>query len=232
MSPRLQEAFRSCTQAEHPAEHWAPNTLWKLGMYADGEGNKARAYEYFCHLIRKYGNARRGTLRARWAANDFVAKVQFVATRFVANAFVTLGQYHLEGIPGVVKADAQIAHEMFHYAASHFVDADAAYHLGRLYLIGTGAVKDPKQAASWLRLAAKKGEHRAQALLGALLFKGEEVKREAAVGLFWLDVAKDSAGPDEGWITEAYVSAFAQATDRERMLAEKYLNSWPGPQSP
>ncbi len=46
-----------------------------------------------------------------------------------------------------------------------------------------------------------------------MLFKGEEVARQPALGLFWLTVAKDGAGPDEGWITETYATAFAQATE-------------------
>jgi hypothetical protein len=63
-------------------------------------------------------------------------------------------------------------------------------------------------------------------LLGAMLFKGEEVQRQAARGLFWLIVAKDSAGPGEGWITETYYAALAQATDSERALARTYLENW------
>jgi hypothetical protein len=49
-----------------------------------------------------------------------------------------------------------------------------------------------------LQLSANKGDHRAQALLGSVLFKGEEGLRQAALGLFWLIVAKDAARPDEG----------------------------------
>ena len=82
------------------------------------------------------------------------------------------------------------------------------------------------QAARWLRLAANKGEHRAQALLGDLLFKGEEVSRQAALGLFWLTSPRTAPGPDEGWIAEMYASAFAQASDSERALARKYLEDW------
>ena len=220
------EAFRSGTQAlrqgktdqgvselQYAADQGVPFAIWKLGrMYADGDGvnkDKGRAFEYFRNLTNAHRDSQ-GTPQAR----------------FVANAFVALGQYHLEGIPGTVKADAQAAHELFHYAASYFADPEAQYHLGRLYLLGKGSVKDPMLAARWLRLAANKGEHRAQALLGALLFKGEEVPRQAALGLFWLDVAKDGAGTDEGWITETYASAFAQATDGERALARKFLENW------
>jgi hypothetical protein len=220
------EAFRSGTQAlrqgktdqgvaelQYAADQGVPFAIWKLGrMYADGDGvnkDKGRAFEYFRNLTNAHRDSQ-GTPQAR----------------FVANAFVALGQYHLEGIPGTVKADAQAAHELFHYAASYFADPEAQYHLGRLYLLGKGSVKDPMLAARWLRLAANKGEHRAQALLGALLFKGEEVPRQAALGLFWLDVAKDGAGTDEGWIAETYASAFAQATDGERALARKFLENW------
>ena len=92
--------------------------------------------------------------------------------------------------------------------------------------LGKGAPKDAIQAARWLRLSANKGDHRAQALLGNMLFKGEEVSRQAALGLFWLIIAKDGAGPDEGWITDMYSSALAQASDSDRALAHKYLEDW------
>src|SRR5262249_49612288 len=71
-----------------------------------------------------------------------------------------------------------------------------------------------------------KGDHRAQALLGSMLFKGEEVSRQAALGLFWLIVAKDAAKPDEAWITDMYTNALAQANESERAMAHKYLEDW------
>jgi TPR repeat protein len=221
------EAFRSGTQAlrqgkteqavmelEYAAEQGVPAAIWKLGrMYADGDGvkaNKTRAYEYFHRLT---------TMHADESANAPNA-------RFLANAFVTLGLYHLDGIPGTLKADPNVAREMFRYAASYFADPEAQYYLGRLYLLGKGAPKDAIQAARWLRLSANKGDHRAQALLGSMLFKGDQVSRQAALGLFWLIVAKDAAGPDETWITDMYTSALAQANDSERALAHKYLEDW------
>jgi uncharacterized protein len=221
------EAFRSGTQAlrqgktdqailelEYAAEQGVPGAIWKLGrMYADGDGvniNKARAYEYFRRLTMIYADNSSGTPNAR----------------YVANAFVALGQYFLDGIPGTLRADAGRAHEMFRYAAAYFADPEAQYYLGRLYLFGKGTQKDPVQAARWLRLSADKGDHRAQALLGEMLFKGDEVSRQAARGLFWLIIAKDSAGPDEGWITDMYSSAVAQASEHDRALAHKYLEDW------
>jgi exopolysaccharide production negative regulator len=225
--PTPLEAFRSGTQAlrlgkteqaltelEYAAEQGVPGAIWKLGrMYADGDGvnmNKARAYDYFRRLTTMHGDDSAGTPNAR----------------YLANAFVTLGLYHLDGISGTLKADPNVAREMFRYAAAYYADPEAQYHLGRLYLLGKGAPKDAIQAARWLRLSANKGDHRAQALLGGMLFKGEEVSRQAALGLFWLIVAKDAAGPDETWITEMYTSALAQASDGERATARKYLEDW------
>jgi TPR repeat protein len=225
--PTPLEAFRSGTQAlrqgkteqgltelEYAAEQGVPGAIWKLGrIYADGDGvkmNKARAYDYFRRLTTMHGDDSAGTPNAR----------------YLANAFVTLGLYHLDGIPGTLKADANVAREMFRYAAAYYADPEAQYYLGRLYLLGKGPSKDAIQAARWLRLSANKGDHRAQALLGGMLFKGEEVSRQAALGLFWLIVAKDAAGPDETWITEMYTSALAQASDSERATARKYLEDW------
>ena len=225
--PTPLEAFRSGTQAlrlgkteqaltelEYAAEQGVPGAIWKLGrMYADGDGvnmNKARAYDYFRRLTTMHGDDSAGTPNVR----------------YLANAFVTLGLYHLDGISGTLKADPNVAREMFRYAAAYYADPEAQYQLGRLYLLGKGAPKDAIQAARWLRLSANKGDHRAQALLGGMLFKGEEVSRQAALGLFWLIVAKDAAGPDETWITEMYTSALAQASDGERATARKYLEDW------
>ncbi len=221
------EAFRSGTQAlragrtqqavmqlQYAAEQGVPAAQWKLGrMYADGEGvdkSTARAFDYFRRVVNGHADDAPGTPQAR----------------LVASSFVALGLYYLDGIPDVVQADPSRARELFRYAASYFGDADAQYQLGRLYLLGRGTAKDPIQAARWLRLAANKDQHSAQALLGVMLFKGENVARQAPLGLFWLTVAKDGAGPDEPWITEAYSDAAARASDEERALAYRYLEGW------
>ena len=225
--PSPYEAFRSGAQAlregrtdqgvaelEYAAEQGVPGAIWKLGrMYADGEGvpaNKGRAYDYFRRLTMMYGDDSSDSPHAR----------------FVSNAFVALGQYYLDGIPGLLRPDQHLAGEMFRYAASYYADPEAQYYLGRLYLSGEGARKDAIQAARWLRLSAEKGDHRAQALLGGMLFKGDEVPRQAGRGLFWLILAKDGAGPNEGWIADMYTSALAKANEGDRTLAHQYLEDW------
>jgi uncharacterized protein len=222
------EAFRSGTQAlragekakavtslQYAAEQGHALAQWKLGrMYAEGDGverSDLRAFEYFRRIADAYADDSPGTPQAR----------------FVANAFVALGQYYLEGIPeSPVKADPVRAHEMFSYAASYFGDPDAQYYLARLYLDGKGTSRDARQAARWLSLAANKGQHQAQALLGRMLFKGDALPRQPARGLMWLTLARDIATADEAWIAELYDSAFRQATEDERALALVMLERW------
>jgi len=205
---RAGDTERGINSLEYAAEQGHAAAQWKLGrIYAEGDGvarNDLRAFQYFSRVANAH-------------ADDSPEAPQ---SRYVANAFVALGNYYLGGIPNSpVKADAARAREMFSYAASYFGDPDAQYSLARMYLDGRGIQKDPRQAARWLGLAAHKGQYQAQALLGHMLFKGEFVGRQAARGLMWLMVARDSAGPDEKWINDLYEAAVRVATEDERAMA-------------
>jgi hypothetical protein len=210
------ETEKALTSLEYAAENGHALAQWKLGrMYAEGDGvtrDDLRAFEYFRRIANAHADDSPGTPQAR----------------FVGNAFVALGQYYLDGIPKTeIKPDPVRAREMFSYAASYFGDADAQYYLGRLYLDGNGAAHDAKQAARWLGLSAHKGQYQAQALLGAMLFSGEQVPRQAARGLMWLTLAKDGAAANQQpWVSKLYDSAFAQASEDERALALVYLQRW------
>ena len=186
---------------------------WKVGrMYAEGDGvpqDDLRAFNYFSQIANTYPDENPGTPQAR----------------FVANAFVALGRYYLEGIPNSrIKPDASRAREMLGYAASYFGDADAQYQLGRLYL--DGSPSDPHQAARWFQLAATKGDCRAEAVLGDMLFQGQHMPRQAARGLMWLTLGRDCAGPEQAWIKPLYDNAFHRANDDDRALALVYLEGW------
>jgi TPR repeat protein len=201
---------------EYAADNGHPLAQWKLGrMYAEGEGvkhNDLKAFEYFRRIADGHADDNPDTREAR----------------FVANAFVALGQYYLAGIPDTdVKKDPDRAREMFAYAASYFRDPDAQYYLARLYLDGVGAPHDPRTAARWFGLSAHKGLCKAQAMLGAMLFTGDHIPRQAARGLMWLTLAKDSAdSTDQGWIGRLYDNAFRQANEDEKAMAAVYLKRW------
>lgn len=188
---------------------------WKLGrMYADGNGvaqDEMRAFEYFSRIANAH-------------AEDSPSEPQ---ATIVANAFVALGRYYLSGIPNsTIKADPERAREMFSYAASYFGNADAQYDLARLYLHAGSSRDDFRYGTRWLGLAAQKGQHQAQALLGQMLFSGEQMPRQPARGLMWLTLARDSAGPDDAWIKESYNKAIAKASDDDRAMALQMLEHW------
>jgi len=221
------EAFRSGTSAlkagendkalsslQYAAEQGHALAQWKLGrMYAVGEGvqrNDLRAFQYFSRIANAHAEESPSLPQAR----------------FVANAFVQLGHYYLEGIPNSsVRPAPDRAREMYAYAASYFGDADAQYSLAKLFLDGVGGMKDSRQALRWLGLAANKGQARAQALLGHLIFKGELAPRQAARGLMWLTLAREGSG-GEKWVVDMHEAAFKQASDDERQLAVLYLERY------
>jgi TPR repeat protein len=183
--------------------------LWKLGrMYADGDGvphDDLKAFEYFSKIADEHADEN----------PDSPSAV------VVSSAFVALGTYFLEGIKSTyVKANVGRAHEMFHYAASYFGDSNAQYNLARLYLEGTGVPPDARQAARWFNLAAEKGHHHAQALLGHMLVTGEGIPRQRALGLMWLTMARDAAdSAKDQWISSLYDKAFASSSERDRQVA-------------
>jgi TPR repeat protein len=188
---------------------------WKLGrMYAEGDGvdrDDLKAFDYFTQIANAHADDAPDTVQAR----------------FVANSFVALGTYYLDGIPdSSIKSDPGRAREMFSYAASYFGDPDAQYNLARMYLDGQGGKKDPRQAARWLGLAANKGQREAQAVLGHMLFNGADVPRQAARGLMWLTLANAASEGGDKWISDLYEAASAAATEEDRETAERYVTAW------
>jgi len=206
----------SLNSLQYAAEGGHPVAQWKLGrMYADGDGviqDDLRAFEYFSRIANAH-------------AEDSPSAPQ---ATIVANAFVALGRYYLNGIPNSkIKADTERAREMFSYAASYFGNADAQYDLARLYLKTPDASRDDfRYGARWLGLAAQKGQHQAQAMLGQMLFNGDRLPPQRARGLMWLTLARDNAAPDEAWIKESYNRAIAKASDDDRAMALQMLEHW------
>jgi len=207
---------KGLTELRYAAEQGHPLAQWKLGrMYADGDGVKRdplQAFQYFSKIASEHAEASPWTQQAR----------------FVANAYVSLGSYYLNGIPNTaVRSDPDRAHSLFSYAASYFGDPEGQYQLARLYLSGNGVEKDVRQGARWLGLAAQKGQYQAQAMLGQMLFRGEGVPKQRARGLMWLTLGRDAAaGPEDSWIVQAYEDAFARATEGERSAAYADLQQW------
>jgi hypothetical protein len=199
---------------EYAAENGHALAEWKLGrMYADGDHvtrDDLRAFDYFQDIVDNHSDDTLGTPQAR----------------FIANAYVALGSYFLNGIPNSpVKPDPLRARDLYAYAASYFGDAEAQYRLGRMLLEGRGGPRDPWQAGRWLKLSADKGHTQAQVLLGMTMFKGDGIPRQAARGLMYLTIARDTARQDKP-IADLQAWAFANASDDERAVALTYLEAW------
>jgi TPR repeat protein len=215
-NPAAVDPATSIKTLQYAAEGGHPIAQWKLGhMYARGDGvtqDDMRAFDYFNQLVNGH-------------ATDSPSSPQ---AQVVANAFVALGRYYLNGIPNSkVTVDRDRARDMFAYAASYFGNADAQYDLARMYLNTPDASREVyTQGARWLRLSAEKGQHEAQALLGQMLFNGDRLPRQAARGLMWLTLARDSAGTDEAWIKEGYSRAIAKASDDDRAMCLQMLEQW------
>jgi TPR repeat protein len=208
------DGVQDVTALQYAADHGQGFALWQLGrMFAEGDGVKRddyRAFEYF----QKFADSH---------ADDNPAMPR---SRFVANAFVSLGRYYLDGIPNSsVSANPELARRMFAHAASYFGDPEAQYQLAMLYIKDRGA-SDVRRAIPWLVLAANKGHFRSQAMLGRILFKGEHGIRQPASGLMWLTIACDGPGAKVPWIAEMRENALKQATDKERASALVLLERW------
>lgn len=203
-------------QLRRAADNGHPIAQWKLGrIYQTGDGvpvNDVKAFEFYNQVANNHADDSPSSPRSA----------------FVASAFVALGTYYLKGIDNTaIRPNVQKAREIYTYAASYFGDADAQYNLGRLYLDPKSNERDPKQAARWLRVAARKGHAGAQALLGQLLFTGDDdVPRRPAQGLMWLTVARANAHKGEDWILDAQEQAFSVASEQERRIGVAQAQDW------
>jgi TPR repeat protein len=202
----------TAAQSGHPAAQW------KLGrMYAKGDGvaeDDMKAFEFFSQLISAHGEDAPTSPDAP----------------FISNAFVELGSYYLTGIANsAVAPNVNRAREIFTYAASYFGDALAQVKLGDMYLDGVGVDQDPRQAARWFLLAARKGQIDAQAKLGEMLVRGDQIEPNPVHGLMWLTIAlkrSELTHHEDASIRSAHEEAFSLASEDERRKAIALADQW------
>jgi uncharacterized protein len=207
---------------EYAAERGVLGAQLKLArIYANGNGvhkDDAKAFFYYQQIASQ---------RADISPSSPVAK-------YVAEAFVALGQYYLQGIDvSDMRQDPESAANLFRHAASYFGDADAQYALARLYLDGTGVDKNIGLAVNWLATAAKKQQAEAQATLGELLWRGDdEVRQRPARGLALIMLAHENAkasGKEPKWIADLYREAEGAADAPVLKEAQSLIPELGGP---
>ncbi|HSB59003.1 MAG TPA: tetratricopeptide repeat protein [Methyloceanibacter sp.] len=201
---------------EYAADHGVLGAQLKLArIYAVGNGvrkNEGKAYFYYRQIANQ---------RADISPMSPVSK-------YVAESFVALGKYYIDGIPAAdVPQDPIRAAHLFRHAASYFGDADAQYALARLYLDGTGVDKNVGLAINWLATAAKKQHAAAQAKLGELLWRGgDEVHQRPARGLALILLAHAKAkadGKEPKWIEDLYAEVVGASTAPMRKEAQTLM---------
>jgi TPR repeat protein len=147
--------------------------------------------------------------------------------KYAAEAFVALGQYYADGIPAMQLARNPVyAVDLFRHAASYFGDAEAQYRLARLYMNGDGVEKNVGLAVNWLATAAKKQHPAAQATLGEILWRGQDVRPRQARGLALIILAHQNAvadGKEPQWIGDLYREALDKSDTATRKDAEAML---------
>lgn len=161
-------------------------------------------------------------------ADRFAETIPTASERgFVSSAIVALGGYYLTGIPDTsVKPNPRRAEDHFYRASALYHDPNAQYELGKLYRSEALGVAQPRTAARWLGLSAKKGHHGAQAELGQMLFYGEGIARRPVRGLVYLSRASSGAARSNAKaIRKARKEAFARATKAQRQAAKKVIEA-------
>jgi len=147
--------------------------------------------------------------------------------KYAAEAFVALGQYYLDGVPAMpLRANAVYAVDLFRHAASYFGNAEAQYRLARLYIDGTGVEKNVGLAINWLAIAAKKQHAASQAMLGEILWRGQQVRPRQARGLALIILAHENAvasGKEPSWIGDLYREALGASNAATRKDAQAML---------
>ena len=155
--------------------------------------------------------------------------------KYAAEAFVALGQYYADGIPAMQLARNPVyAVDLFRHAASYFGDAEAQYRLARLYMNGDGVEKNVGLAVNWLATAAKKQHAAAQATLGEILWRGQDVRPRQARGLALIILAHQNAvadGKEPQWIGDLYREALDKSDTATRKDAEAMLPELGGVQA-
>lgn len=212
------DSATSVKALRYAAEGGEPLAQWKLGrMYAEGDGvtrDDAKAYDYLSRLVEHF------------AEDEPDPRERSMA----ANAFVSVGLYLRDGVAAAkIEPDLDRAFELFRYAATYFGNADAQYHLARMYLDGVGVKKNLRQSVNWLELAARKGHPQAQAVLGRMMFTGEAGgPSQRARGLMYLTLARDAAagGSGEEWIVELHAKALEAASETDRRSAVAMLEDY------
>ena len=191
-----------------------PAAQWKLGrMYADGDGVDSPTTSARSNISAASPRPCR-RLRARRRRASSPTRSWRSATS-ISRAFRIRRQ-----------AGSGRAHGMFRHAASYFGDPDGAVSARRACIsTRCGPSKDPRAggalAARWRPTRASTTRRRCSA---PCCSRASDVPRQAAIGLFWLTVARVASGAGRDAGSPRLYDSAVQAGDRGRARARAHLS--------
>lgn len=198
---------------KYAADNGNSAAQWKLArIYQTGDGVQQNSLEAF-QIFRKI-------------AQQSVYGIKTLEGRhFVADAFVALGDYYLNGIPETaVVPDRSKARVMYTTAAMVYRHPSAQFELGRMQINNDKVFGEGPSGVRNLSLAYKKGHVGAEALLGSLIFEGVHAKHDPVRGLFMIGNAKRRASSsDIEWIKQIYDETYSLAKPNHRTEAVHQL---------
>jgi TPR repeat protein len=169
-------------------------------MYAAGQDvarDDAKAFEYYRRVAEP---------------NEDMDRASSLAP-VVGEAFLALSKYLRTGMPQAgIAEDKKLASKYLSVAAMQFQNPEAQFELAMSYQAGDGVEQNLRAAVIWLVNSARKRYAMAQAELGDMQWKGQQVKQARAEGLAMLALARDNALPNElPLIDVKYRNALAEA---------------------
>ena len=102
---------------------------------------------------------------------------------------------YLEGVDAYERGDYKTALKEFRFLAERG-NADAQFHLGRMYNKGEGLRQSHREAAKWFRRAAERGHAASQLYLGVLYATGNGVIQDYVLAHMWFNLS--SANGEKG----------------------------------
>jgi TPR repeat protein len=98
--------------------------------------------------------------------------------------------------------------------------------LAQNYIDGKDVVPSAHEAARWARQAADYGSVEGQALLGHVLFEGDDNFRQPVEGLMYLQIALARTGGNVRWILDMHEAARSVATQEQWNAAKERADKW------
>lgn len=200
---------------KYAAENGNSAAQWKLArVYQTGDGvqkNPIQAFKIYKELADKSAYA---------APNS-------ESWQYAGHALLALGHYYKSGIPNSsIVPDKTKAKMMYTTSAHIYRLPDAQFELGRMQI---GNHKNPFEVKLGIRnlgLAYQKGHPGSEAILGQMIFEGENMDRDPVRGLYMIGNAKCRARDNDlEWISQIHDEVFALAKPEERTSAVQRLQS-------